>query len=198
MSSAIRAPSCNDDSGTPRSEDQESSTDQVVTKPPPSQTKTQRVPRREPRGGARMETKTDSKIWTRIETRIDTREKSRKENTHIPKDHQGNSPEPIGVTITKRFDYSHKYGIVYELSNGSTGVLYNDETKIISSSKDNYATFGGERRGLNEKIFYFNGLDMLVYTQENFWSNEMEKCSKDLRKKIKIFLYLRKLLNSEK
>ena len=39
--------------------------------------------------------------------------------------------EPIGVTITKWLDYSNKYGIIYQMSNNSIGVLYNDETKII-------------------------------------------------------------------
>jgi hypothetical protein len=36
--------------------------------------------------------------------------------------------------VTKFVDFSSKYGIGYKLSNGAFGVLFNDSTKIITSS----------------------------------------------------------------
>lgn len=44
---------------------------------------------------------------------------------------QGTELEPTELYITKWIDYSQKYGMGYVLSNGSSGVLFNDNTKII-------------------------------------------------------------------
>lgn len=47
-------------------------------------------------------------------------------------------PENSGkILVTKWIDYSSKYGIGYQLSNGVYGVLFNDSTKIIVS-RDHY------------------------------------------------------------
>lgn len=40
------------------------------------------------------------------------------------------------VYVKKWVDYSSKYGLGYLLSNGSTGVFFNDNTKIISDPKN--------------------------------------------------------------
>ena len=40
--------------------------------------------------------------------------------------------------MTHYVDYSTKYGLGYLLSNGSSGVLFNDTTKIILDSKGIY------------------------------------------------------------
>lgn len=53
------------------------------------------------------------------------------------------------VCVTKWVDYTHKYGIGYQLSNESVGVLFNDDTKIVHNLK-------------TDKVHYFNALDMLV------------------------------------
>jgi hypothetical protein len=34
-------------------------------------------------------------------------------------------------TISKWVDYSYKYGLGYQLSDGSVGVLFNDNTKMV-------------------------------------------------------------------
>jgi polo-like kinase 1 len=39
------------------------------------------------------------------------------------------------VWVKKWVDYSSKYGLGYLLSNGSTGVFFNDSTKIIMDPK---------------------------------------------------------------
>jgi hypothetical protein len=42
-------------------------------------------------------------------------------------------PKQIDVWVRKWVDYSSKYGVGYILSNGCTGVYFNDATKIIST-----------------------------------------------------------------
>lgn len=42
------------------------------------------------------------------------------------------------VFVKNWVDYSSKYGLGYILSNGSTGVLYNDRSKIILHPKNTY------------------------------------------------------------
>ena len=40
------------------------------------------------------------------------------------------------VFVKKWVDYSSKYGLGYLLSNGSTGVYFNDSTKMVSHPKN--------------------------------------------------------------
>ncbi len=42
------------------------------------------------------------------------------------------------IFVKKWVDYSSKYGLGYILSNGSTGVFYNDRSKIILHPKSTY------------------------------------------------------------
>ena len=42
------------------------------------------------------------------------------------------------VFVKKWVDYSSKYGLGYLLSNGCTGVFFNDSTKIVSHPKNLY------------------------------------------------------------
>lgn len=87
------------------------------------------------------------------------------------------------VTVVKWIDYSHKYGIAYLLSNGSIGVLYNDETKII------YNPFF-------DKMHYFNGLDMLIFSHDSFSTKPVDEYNNEMRKKVKILSYLKKMLKT--
>jgi polo-like kinase 1 len=41
------------------------------------------------------------------------------------------SSKPLGIWVKKWVDYSSKYGLGYLLTNGQTGVFFNDSTKII-------------------------------------------------------------------
>ena len=45
------------------------------------------------------------------------------------------------VYVKKWVDYSSKYGLGYLLSNGSSGVFFNDSTKIILDLKGEYIHF---------------------------------------------------------
>lgn len=40
--------------------------------------------------------------------------------------------------VTQYVDYSAKYGLGYLLSNGTSGVIFNDTTKIILDTKGEY------------------------------------------------------------
>lgn len=42
------------------------------------------------------------------------------------------------VEVKKWIDYSSKYGIGYILNNGNFGVYFNDSTKILASSEENF------------------------------------------------------------
>lgn len=48
--------------------------------------------------------------------------------------------------MKKWVDYSSKYGLGYLLSNGATGVFFNDSTKIILNAKTDYFEYM-ERKG---------------------------------------------------
>jgi len=43
--------------------------------------------------------------------------------------------------VKKWVDYSSKYGLGYLLSNDSTGVYYNDSTKLILDPKSSYLEY---------------------------------------------------------
>lgn len=46
--------------------------------------------------------------------------------------HRSSSEEPLAF-VHKWIDYSHKYGLGYQLTNGSIGVFFNDSTSMILS-----------------------------------------------------------------
>jgi polo-like kinase 1 len=54
---------------------------------------------------------------------------------NAPEEQKGSPPDTSSgnpdVWVKKWVDYSSKYGLGYILSNGSTGVFFNDSTKII-------------------------------------------------------------------
>ena len=52
-----------------------------------------------------------------------------------------NSAKSQEIWVKKWVDYSGKYGLGYLLSNGSTGVYFNDSTKIILDPKGLYDFF---------------------------------------------------------
>lgn len=43
----------------------------------------------------------------------------------------GRAAKCDAVFVNKWIDYSHKYGLGYQLTNGSIGVFFNDSTTII-------------------------------------------------------------------
>ncbi|CAG9333520.1 unnamed protein product [Blepharisma stoltei] len=90
-----------------------------------------------------------------------------------------NGPE---VWVKKWVDYSSKYGLGYLLSNGATGVFFNDSTKIIldpNGHRFNYM----ERRGPDKQ-------DIIV-------QHTLTEYPKDLQKKITLLQHFRSYLDGD-
>ena len=54
-----------------------------------------------------------------------------------------------GVYVKKWVDYSSKYGLGYLLSNGSTGIYFNDSTKMILDETGQYILFLTQKNRLH-------------------------------------------------
>lgn len=90
-----------------------------------------------------------------------------------------NGPE---VWVKKWVDYSSKYGLGYLLSNGGTGVFFNDSTKIIlgpDGHKFNYM----ERRGPDK--------------QDIITGHSLTEYPKDLQKKVTLLQHFRSYLDGD-
>jgi polo-like kinase 1 len=91
------------------------------------------------------------------------------------------------IYVTKWVDYSSKYGLGYLLSNGSTGVYFNDSTKIILEPNGTYFEYI-ERRQTDKQ-------DIVV-------SHTLTDYPKDLQKKVTLLqhfkIYLENDANQEK
>lgn len=59
------------------------------------------------------------------------------------------------VYIKKWVDYSSKYGVGYLLSNGNTGVYFNDNSKIIYSPKYDYFEYMEKRDQRQDTVFCY-------------------------------------------
>ena len=74
-------------------------------------------------------------------------------NLYGSSDHQSQRQNTLGIDevwVKKWVDYTQKYGLGYILSNGSTGVYFNDSTKIVASG--DYQTFDYyEKKGTNKQ-----------------------------------------------
>jgi len=93
--------------------------------------------------------------------------------------HTGEGPD---VWVKKWVDYSSKYGLGYMLSNGATGVYFNDSSKIILSAaghKFNYI----ERRGPDKHD------EVCKYTLTEY--------SKELQKKVTLLQHFRSYLEGD-
>ncbi len=63
------------------------------------------------------------------------------------------------IFVKKWVDYSSKYGLGYLLSNGSTGVYFNDSTKMVAHPKN---------------MYYFQIKDILSIWKKNIMKNKMK------------------------
>lgn len=82
--------------------------------------------------------------------------------------------------MTQYVDYSTKYGLGYLLSNGSSGVVFNDTTKIILDPKGSYFEY--------------------IYKKENDEVAERHNISEfppDLQKKVTLLQHFRNYLVTE-
>lgn len=58
--------------------------------------------------------------------------------THLNLPAQSISKSTLPIHVVRLYDYSRKYGIFYELSNGALGCFFNDHSCIISTEQLNY------------------------------------------------------------
>lgn len=97
---------------------------------------------------------------------------------------EADSPKrDIDVYVKKWVDYSTKYGLGYILSNGNSGVFFNDCTKIIYNPQTEIFQYL-ERKG-NEKVDYTTYWRIKSYPQE-------------LHKKVTLLLHFKSYLDSSK
>ena len=82
------------------------------------------------------------------------------------------------IYVVNWFDYSSKFGIGYELNNGSYGVFFNDSTKIICQN--------------GEEFCYFVGGNCNCYHINNY-----PKDNKDLNKKVILLNYFKKYFEEQ-
>jgi polo-like kinase 1 len=84
--------------------------------------------------------------------------------------------------VKKWVDYSSKYGLGYLLSNGSTGVFFNDSSKIVLDSKG--FTFNYIERRMSDK-------------QEIVSSHTLSDYPKELQKKVTLLQHFKSYLEGE-
>ncbi len=87
------------------------------------------------------------------------------------------------VYVKKWVDYSAKYGVGYLLSNGNTGVFFNDYTKIIFNPRTNY--FEYLERQPNQR-------------QDKFRCYYITSYPKDLSKKVTLLIHFKCYLEAKK
>nr|P0C8M8.1 RecName: Full=Probable serine/threonine-protein kinase CCRP1; AltName: Full=Cell-cycle related Protein 1 [Zea mays] len=83
------------------------------------------------------------------------------------------------VWVKKWVDYSSKYGMGYNLSNGTTGVFFNDNTKIVFNQKTDQVTY--IQRGKNDR-------------QDTVTHYSLTEYPKDLQKKMTLLQHFKKYL----
>ena len=95
----------------------------------------------------------------------------------------GDDSEGPEIWVKKWVDYSSKYGLGYLLSNGCSGVFFNDSTKIVTDPKGEYLQYV-ERAGPNKEE------EMTVYPSSDYPAS--------LKKKVTLLHHFRKhLINEE-
>lgn len=89
--------------------------------------------------------------------------------------------KPPEIWVKKWVDFSSKYGLGYSLTDGCTGVFFNDSSKIILDL--NGSNFQYIERGPDK--------------QEKFNSHTLSKYPEDLEKKVKLLRYFKSYLDGE-
>ena len=107
-------------------------------------------------------------------------------NERIPQISQKGAREIAGpsIWVKKWVDYSSKYGLGYLLSNGASGVFFNDSTKIVLD--------------LNCQDFYYFERKAISQTekQDVMSSHTLTDYPKELQKKVTLLQHFRSYLES--
>lgn len=94
---------------------------------------------------------------------------------------QNQSLKPPEIWVKKWVDFSSKYGLGYSLTDGCTGVFFNDSSKIIL-----------DINGVN-----FNYIERGPDRQEKFNAHTLTKYPDELEKKVKLLRYFKSYLDGE-
>ena len=86
------------------------------------------------------------------------------------------------IWVKKWVDYSSKYGLGYLLSNGSTGVFFNDSTKIVLEPKGTYFEYMEKRTSDKQDIIS---------------QHTLTDYPKELSKKVTLVLHFRSYLEGD-
>jgi len=89
--------------------------------------------------------------------------------------------KPPEIWVKKWVDFSSKYGLGYSLTDGCTGVFFNDSSKIIL-----------DINGIN-----FNYIERGPDKQEKFNAHTLTKYPEELEKKVKLLRYFKSYLDGE-
>ncbi|EGR28152.1 protein kinase domain protein [Ichthyophthirius multifiliis] len=104
-------------------------------------------------------------------------------NIQLPKNNYGFQNLEINmISVTQWIDYSDKYGIGYVLSNGNTGVYFNDSTKIIYDLNTNIVQYMEKNKNSQEN------------SEKQFF---MEQNPPELKKKVNILQIFRNHLKEK-
>lgn len=94
---------------------------------------------------------------------------------------QSQNLKPPEIWVKKWVDFSSKYGLGYSLTDGCTGVFFNDSSKIVL-----------DINGLD-----FNYIERGPDKQEKFNTHTLSKYPEDLEKKVKLLRYFKSYLDGD-
>lgn len=94
---------------------------------------------------------------------------------------QSQSLKPPEIWVKKWVDFSSKYGLGYSLTDGCTGVFFNDSSKIVL-----------DLNGVD-----FNYIERGPDKQEKFNPHTLTKYPEDLEKKVKLLRYFKSYLDGD-
>jgi polo-like kinase 1 len=83
------------------------------------------------------------------------------------------------TSVKKWIDYSSKYGIGYILSNNSYGVFFNDSTKILATTE--------------EEFYYIEKMER----EDICKKYSFKEYPSDLKKKVSLFIHFKGYLSNE-
>lgn len=107
-----------------------------------------------------------------------------------------NSAKSQEIWVKKWVDYSGKYGLGYLLSNGSTGVYFNDSTKIILDPKGLYDFFIKIKSKIIFRYFeYFEKKG--TENQDVVCSYHLNNYPNNLQKKVTLLQHFRSYLEGD-
>jgi polo-like kinase 1 len=86
--------------------------------------------------------------------------------TKPPHFHATQQTDKPATWVTQYVDYTSKYGLGYLLADGSTGVYFNDSTKIVLAPGGGALTSAGDKQGVDESELRFQYMERVRSSTE--------------------------------